>query len=89
MLVLVAPHPVGNLTAEVVEVHIYRAIAVGVVYIDNLAAAPWRYVYARHIAFGRGKNLMAYLGIGANVEAAVKVVGPHLAKGRGEREVEV
>ena len=65
----------------VVEVHIDRGVAVGVLDIEYLAAAPGRDAHLGHIAVGCCIDGFPCLAAGAHVEAGVEVAGTELAEG--------
>jgi hypothetical protein len=88
--ILIVADERGERLAVVVEVHIYRAEAVGMGDVDVLATTPWRDTYAADVAVGVGIDILAHLAAHTEVDAAVVVVGTYLGERRreGDRDME-
>ena len=84
--ILVVADERGERLTVVVEVHIYRAEAVGMGDVDVLATAPGRDTDATDVAVGIGIDILAHLAAHTEVDAAVVVVGTYLGERRRERD---
>lgn len=80
MAVLILTHPRPNLAGEVLQMHIHRAIAVGVVDIEHLSSSVGADVDATYVAVGRGVDGSTYLASDAEVDTGMVVIATYFGE---------
>lgn len=80
ILVLKITYPTCDRAGEIVKVHIYGSVAVGMVDIQDLATAPGRDGDSGDVAIGSGIYGSAYTTPYPIINARMKMIGPNFGK---------
>lgn len=56
MLILIVAHPTGDVTCEIIEVHVDRLVTIGMGNVEHFSSTPWRDIDSGYIAGSSGTD---------------------------------